>query len=55
MAQVVAAARCGNGDARTAADEDEQPVITYERKRFSIGEAISYYEFVLELAVALEV
>ena len=53
MARVVAAARGGNGDARTAAD-DEQLVITYERERFSISEAISYYEFVLELAVALE-
>ncbi len=34
--------------------DDEQPVITYERERFSTSEAISYYEFVLELAVALE-
>ena len=29
-------------------------MIIYERERFSISEAISYYEFVLELAVALE-
>lgn len=34
--------------------DDEQPVVTYERERFTINEAISYYEFVLELAVALE-
>lgn len=34
--------------------DDEQPVITYERERFSTSEAISYYEFALELAVAPE-
>ena len=36
-------------------DDDEQPVISYERERFSTSEAISYYEFALELAVALKV
>ncbi len=36
-------------------DDDEQPVITHERERFSTSEAISYYEFALELAVALKV
>lgn len=34
-------------------NDDERPVITYERQRFSTSEAISYYEFALELAVAL--